>query len=153
MATPSLELIDALRTTAHNIATGAPYQWGHMGSCNCGHLAQVLTSFTRAEIHAWALESREGDWSEQTAEYCPNSHIPMDKMIDALVAKGLSIEDLRHLEYLSDPLVLQQVSEKDKPLEYNRKEDVIKYIRAWASVLENHLQYENKRLSKPEYIL
>ena len=55
MARPNLDLIAALRRTARKINDGAPYQWGHMGSCNCGNLAQELTKLTKAEIHAHAL--------------------------------------------------------------------------------------------------
>ena len=47
MARPSRRLIDALRATARRLEDGARYEWGHMGRCNCGHLAQTLTTYTR----------------------------------------------------------------------------------------------------------
>ena len=67
MAQPTLPVIQALRNTAHRLAT-APYQWGHMGSCNCGHLAQTITRLTKAEIHARAMQ-RYGDWERQSIDY------------------------------------------------------------------------------------
>ena len=67
MAVPNLKVIQALRETATQIATSGRYEWGHMGSCNCGHLAQNITSFTRAEIQQFALQKR-GDWSEQVID-------------------------------------------------------------------------------------
>ncbi|WP_243635867.1 hypothetical protein [Hymenobacter edaphi] len=48
MASCSLSVIEALRTTAQRLSTQAPYQWGHMGSCNCGHLAQTITRLSKA---------------------------------------------------------------------------------------------------------
>ena len=80
MATANLPLVDALRRTARKLASGASYQWGHMGSCNCGNLAQELTRLTKAEIHAFAMQGR-GDWREQVEEFCPTSGLPMDLLI------------------------------------------------------------------------
>lgn len=106
MATTSIELIEAIRTTARKLESGAMYHWGHMGACNCGNLAQELLKVSKADIQAWALETREGDWSEQTEEYCPTSNLPMDLIIRKMLNKGLSAQDLKHLEKLSDPKVV-----------------------------------------------
>ena len=108
MAKATLELIAALRRTANRIEKGAPYQWGHMGSCNCGNLAQELTQFSKAEIHAFAMEGR-GDWNEQVAEFCPTSGLPMDMLIAEMLNKGLTTTDLQHLERLSDKKVLARI--------------------------------------------
>jgi hypothetical protein len=64
MAHANPELIQALRRTAQKLSIGNPYQWGHMGSCNCGNLAQELTQLTKAQIHEFAMQGR-GDWREQ----------------------------------------------------------------------------------------
>ena len=135
MATASLRLIAAMRKTAKKLEKGAPYQWGHMGSCNCGNLAQELTNFTKEEIHATALRTRMGDWSEQTDEYCPTSNLPMDMMISALVKEGLEISDLQNLEKLSDKIVLQKAG--FSYMERNNRAHVIAYFYAWAEVLED----------------
>ncbi len=129
-------LILALRCTAEKLQKGATYHWGHMGACNCGNLAQELVEVSKAEIHAWALESREGDWSEQTAEYCPTSQLPLDLLIRKMLEKGLQLENLKHLEKLSDPWVLAQLPQGDRELHYHRKADVIRYLNAWANALE-----------------
>jgi len=138
----SLLLISALRVTASNMQSGAPYQWGHMGSCNCGNLAQVLTNYTKAEIHAFALISREGDWSEQTNEYCPTSNLPINKIIDILLTKGLTVQDLKNLEYLRDEKVLNHPSLRNNSLNHNKRNDVILYLLAWADLLEEELLVE-----------
>ena len=50
MAHPNLTLIGALRQAAANLRNGAPYAWGNHGSCNCGHVLQVVTHLSREEI-------------------------------------------------------------------------------------------------------
>ncbi|WP_224998323.1 hypothetical protein [Cesiribacter sp. SM1] len=136
MAIASLHLIAALQRTAEKLAKGAPYQWGHMGSCNCGHLAQELTHFTKAEIHRRALLSRSGDWNEQLIDYCPTSGLPMDDVISELLTAGLDIEELKHLERLSDARVLQRLPVEERHLRHNYRNDVVKYLQTWAGLLQ-----------------
>ncbi|HEX8575662.1 MAG TPA: hypothetical protein VF677_05150 [Flavobacterium sp.] len=137
MATPSLRIIDALRKTAIQLENGHRYEWGHMGSCNCGNLAQTITSFSRAEIQKYALQKR-GDWSEQLIEYCPTSGYPMDMIIEKMIEFGFTRQDLRHLELLSDTEILSSIP-NGKHLNRNVKADTITYIKAWADLLEEKL--------------
>jgi hypothetical protein len=137
MATANLSLIDALRRTAHNLKQGAKYQWGHMGQCNCGNLAQELIHMTEAEIHTHALQTREGDWSEQTAAYCPNSSLPMDVMITRLLEFGLTQADLYHLEKLNAPEVLARMPAYCAYPRQHVREDAILYLETWAKLLED----------------
>ena len=135
MAKANPELIAAIRRTITRLRKDSPYQWGHMGSCNCGHLAQEITSLSKKEIHARALLSRSGDWNEQLIDYCPTSKLPMDEVISEMLKAGLDREDLMHLEKLSDPAVLQQIPGHES-LQHNKREDVILYLEAWANFLE-----------------
>ncbi|MEI2422162.1 hypothetical protein V6O07_17920, partial [Arthrospira platensis SPKY2] len=80
MAKATIEVIRALRLTADKLEKGSTFQWGHMGSCNCGNLAQTVTHFSKEEIHKYALEKR-GNWSDQLIDYCPTSGYPMDMII------------------------------------------------------------------------
>jgi hypothetical protein len=136
MAKPNLTLIKALRKTAQKLEQGSSYQWGHMGSCNCGNLAQELTHYTKAQIHEYALRSRSGDWSEQTQAYCPTAKLPLDWVIDAMLDAGLTSTDLQHLERLSDKQVLQRLPLEERFLKHNQRDDVVKYLRVWADMLE-----------------
>jgi len=139
MARADEKLISALRACAQKLENGAPYMWGHMGSCNCGHLAQELVKRTKAEIHAMALASRMGDWHEQTSAFCAESQLPMDFLISDLLSNGLSIEDLQALERLSDKQILARIPEENLPLQHNKREDVVLYMRTWAYFLEDQL--------------
>ena len=140
MAIPSLHIIDALRKTANQLQNGSRYEWGHMGSCNCGNLAQTITAFSRAEIQQRALQT-PGDWSEQLVEYCPSSGLPMDFIIEKMIDFGFSKQDLRHLEWLSDEIIVKEVLKNTSQtyLTRNSKQDTILYMKTWASLLEDKL--------------
>lgn len=139
MAQRTLAVIQALRETAQRLSTQAPYQWGHMGSCNCGHLAQTVTRLTKAEIHARAMQ-RYGDWERQLIDYCPTSGLPIDQTIDEMLAAGFTRASLSHLERLSDPAILAAIPfERRNTLRHNQRDDVVLYLRTWADLLEQPL--------------
>jgi hypothetical protein len=137
MARVSAELIPAFRKTITKLKNNAPYEWGHMGACNCGNLAQEITQLSKAEIHQYAMQ-KSGDWNDQLMEYCPTSGYPMDLMISKLIEAGLTVDELKHLERLSDPKVLAHIPlPKKHQLQKNKKEDVILYLETWTLILEN----------------
>ena len=126
-------LVDALRQTAARLRSGAPYQWGHFGSGNCGHLAQTLTRRSRAEIQRAAVE-RARDWGDAALEHCPASGYPLDHILSEMLQIGLSLSDIRHLEELSDRRILARLSARQ--LSRNNRDDVVRYLEAWADGLE-----------------
>lgn len=135
MARPTTALIRSLRDTANRLAAGADYQWGHMGACNCGHLAQTVTRLPRHAIHRSAMV-REGDWEVQEREYCPESGLLIDEIIGALLQIGLEPGDIRDLERLSNPAVVAALPGGPRQLSRNRRDDAVAYLRAWADLLE-----------------
>lgn len=151
MAYPSEKLIAALLTTADQIEKGAPYQWGHMGACNCGNLAQVLTPYNKAEIHRFALEGH-GDWNEQLREYCGVTKLPLDVIISMMLQEGLHTTDLMHLELLSDPEVLAQLPSEQRHLKKQVKADVVLYFRTWAALLQSQLVGMPKSVVHSEFV-
>lgn len=138
MANLRLEVIQSLKNTAHSLEKNPDYQWGHMGSCNCGHLVQEITKFNKAEIHTRAM-AKCGDWNEQLNDYCPTSGLLMDDLITQMLDFGFSTDDLKHLENLSDPEILRTLPHNKSSLQRNKKEDVILYLLSWASHLEEQL--------------
>lgn len=135
MAKANPELIAAIERTITKLQNGASYEWGHMGACNCGNLAQELTKISKAEIHKFAMQ-RHGDWNEQLIDYCPNSGYPMDLMVSKMLEFGLTIDDLGHLERLSDPEILSVMDkEKRDQINKNSREDVVFYLQIWAKLL------------------
>ncbi|MEK6477796.1 hypothetical protein WJR50_09690 [Catalinimonas sp. 4WD22] len=139
MAKPNPELIYALRNAAQKLQDSQNYQWGHMGSCNCGYLVQEVTKLSKADIHEYAMRTRGGDWSEQALDFCPTSGYLMDQVISYMLDAGMDIVDFKHLERLSDKEVLQKLPVEERHLRHNYKEDVVKYMYAWAELLEEKL--------------
>ncbi|MFD2572457.1 hypothetical protein ACFSUS_17600 [Spirosoma soli] len=138
MARPTPELIDALRRTARNLKNGAPYQWGHMGGCNCGNLAQELTKLSKDQIHQYAMQ-RYGDWNEQVDDYCSTSQMSIDIVINEMLNAGLMLEDIKHLEKLDDRQVLVRFPLEKRFLKHNVRDDVVVYMNEWANLLEEQL--------------
>jgi hypothetical protein len=146
MARPSEKLINALKITASNLENGNKYMWGHMGACNCGNLAQSLTSYTKAEIHEFAMQGK-GDWSEQVAAYCSGTKLPMEFIISDLLKEGLTIEDLIDLERLSNKKVLNLIPHSRRiTMKHNVMQDVVLYLNTWADLLEKEIHF-NKTAS------
>ncbi len=136
MANATRTLIDALRATADRLETDVVFQWAHMGACNCGHLAQTLTSLPREELHRRALQ-RAGDWGQQSVEYCAASGLPFDDVIGAMLEAGLALSDIGDLEKLSSPEVLACFSIEERlALDRRHRPHVVAYMRAWAGLLE-----------------
>jgi hypothetical protein len=147
MATPTSSVAQVLRSTAQKIQHSPEYQWGHMGACNCGHLAQEITSFTKSEIHARALSARPGDWQEQLREYCGESKLPFDEVVTKMLQFGFSLDDLTHLERLNHPQILSRLPFAAE-LRHNVKDDVALYLHLWADLVEEQV----KLIEKPKTI-
>jgi hypothetical protein len=141
MARATLALVTALRQTAGRLESGATrYRWTHQGACNCGHLAQTLTGLDADELHRRAVARAASDWADQTVEYCPGSGLPIDDVIDTLLEAGLTLDDLRHLERLSDQRILRGIpAERRLGLDYRSARDAALYLRTWADQLAARL--------------
>ena len=135
MARNIISVINVLRETARAIGIDGDYQWGHMGSCNCGFLAQQITHLKKSQIHSYAMQ-RYGDWNEQLNDYCPSSGMPMDDLISEMISFGFDTDDLKNLERLSDKRILNSLPDGKRNLYFNVKSDVITYLNAWAALLE-----------------
>lgn len=138
MAHPSIHLVNALRQAAHNLRNGAPYAWGHHGSCNCGHLLQVVTQLSKEEIvrHAQTIQ---GEWTEIAEEYCGVTNAPAYLLVSKLEKLGLTPTDIHNLEYLEDRSVLETLPGGFRWLKKNLREDVVLYFETFANLLEEKL--------------
>ncbi len=138
MAHPSIELVDALRTTAQRLQNGAHYAWGNHGSCNCGNLLQTVTELSSSEILSYSRNGT-GEWTELALEFCPVSDAPLDLLISKLGKIGLTPSDIHCIEYLEDKQVLEQLPGGFRWLRRNQREDVIVYMETMANMLEEKL--------------
>lgn len=138
MAHPNIKLIEALREAAQNLRNGADYAWGNHGSCNCGHILQVITHLNKKEILEHA-QTVYGEWTEIAEEYCGVTNVPAYALIYKLEALGLTPTDIHNLEYLQDKAVLENLPDGFRWLERNSREDVIIYFETMAEMLEEVL--------------
>ena len=134
MAYPNLTLIKVLRQAADNLRNGADYAWGHHGSCNCGHILQVVTHLTKQQILQHA-QSVHGEWSEISEDYCGITNTPAYLLISKLEKLGLTPTDVHHLEYLDDREVLEILPGGFRWLHRNVREDVVLYFETFARLM------------------
>lgn len=146
MAHPNIKLIEALREAAHNLRNGADYAWGNHGSCNCGHILQVVTHLTKREILEHA-QTVFGEWTEIVEDYCGVSNAPAYLLVSKLEKLGLTPTDIHNLEYLEDRNVLENLPGGFRWLKRNVREDVIVYFETMAEMLEEELL---KKIELPE---
>ncbi|MCX7936957.1 MAG: hypothetical protein N2971_04545 [Chlorobi bacterium] len=148
-------LASALRDAATAIERGAPYEWGHVGRCNVGHVVQRLARMTDREIFA-AFERTLDQWREHAETYfdaavgdeplatteapsdvCSTSRASIESIYRLFHAAGFDAEDIGHLEFLSDPEVLARIPpERRSQLRRNNPADVALYMRTLAQMLE-----------------
>ena len=138
MAQPNFELIDALRSAAKALRDGAHYAWGSHGSCNCGHVLQVITQLSKEEIIRHA-QTVYGEWTEIAEDYCGITNAPAYLLVSELEKLGLTPTDIHHLEYLDDRAVLNHLPGGFRWLKKNVREDVILYFETFAHMLEEKL--------------
>ena len=146
MAYPNIQLIEALRKAAKNLSNGADYAWGHHGSCNCGHLLQVVTRLNKNEILEYA-QTVHGEWSEIAEDYCGVTNAPAYLLVSKLEKLGLTPTDIHNLEYLEDRTVLENLPGGFRWLKRNIREHVVVYFETMADMLEDELL---KKIAIPE---
>ena len=152
MARPNSELIDALRGAAQNLRNGAHYAWGSHGSCNCGHLLQVVTHLSKEEIIRHA-QTVCGEWTEIAEDYCGVTNAPAYLLVSKLERLGLTPTDIHNLEYLEDKDVLANLPGGFRWLKRNLREDVIVYFETMAEMLEEELLKKIELPSVQEIVL
>ncbi len=136
MARATAELVYALRATAARLRDGARFQWTHMGACICGNLVQTICDIDSAQLHRIALQ-RAGDWGQQAYDTCPSSGLPIDHVFDRLAELGLDAQDIGDLERLRNPEVIHHLfGSLQYELDHRDRGDVIRYLVAWAELLE-----------------
>lgn len=170
MARPSAQLIVVLRQTAVRLSReDVTYRWSSFAHCNCGHLAQTITGMDPAEIQRRAMR-REGDWGSQALQSvrrpfldldfgdrpaldegawepedvgaCQVTGAALDEVLAQMYSLGLSPDDVRHLERLSDPQVRRRLGNNTGYFPHHKRENVIAYLHAWADLLEARLETE-----------
>lgn len=133
------KLITALRTAAKAIEMETfPYKWEAQERCNCGVVVCSLLGMSpdklRSKIpHSDALKGPT--WTQMAGFYCPITGIPDNELFKELYSLGLTSIEIKNLEDLSDPEILLRMKCKKENIRYDNKQDLIRYLRAWADIL------------------
>ena len=130
------KLVCGIRSAAKRLRANATYSWGHPGSCNCGHLIQSLTTLTHRQIRQAAYH-KGGEWKDLGRTHCETSGLEVDKIIKILFSFGLNVEDIIHLENLSDPKILKKMPIDSSSVRRNNRMHLIYYLESWANILDN----------------
>jgi hypothetical protein len=149
MAKPTFQLVQALRDTADSIEQGTSrYSWRYTSRCNCGLLAQRLASVTEFQLNQMLAFMEPKYGPHTTWSYLARRNISFwrgrsdSPIFCDMVKAGLTRADLRQLERLSNPKIIDRMEycyvDEDLPF-YICSENVASYMRAWAKMLEEQL--------------
>lgn len=149
------KLITALRTTATALENGTfDYTWKYTSRCNCGSLFCSLTGKSAAELPVpQPLSGKGATWQTLVGQHCPITGLPTDKLFKELIGYGLTQQDIVNLEFMRDQKVLARMNidqlipppprrkwyqfkkTHGRRLNYDNKNHVAAYMRAWADLL------------------
>jgi hypothetical protein len=134
------------------------YAWNSPGSCNCGVIAQALLDVDRRTLLVKYDEARKAcgmdgipalqgsngtvspTWKNLVHASCSVTGKSMVEVINTLREKGLTAEDIVHLEYMENPAILAVAGEKIQGKSskyYSTKSNLIAYLEAWIKRQQN----------------
>lgn len=163
-------LIQKLQIAIHGLETDSvKYNWYNPCSCNCGIVAQSMLGMSMAELDKRIQvpfssknlrqyliinqnDSLECSWRNAVKAYCPMTGKPLDEIFSQLNEAGLSREDMCHLEYMTNPLILKKANIETTRMQdslfgrlfkiyepysyYKQADNLIKYLSAWVEILK-----------------
>ncbi len=136
------------------------YNWTNQESCNCGIVSQAVLGKSANEIWQEFENIEEAmmahciteqnlisaTWKNAVKLFCPLTGKSKFQIFEDLKEGGLEPHDIVHLEYLTNPAILKRSGIKThkkvfwffkKPLDYYKSsENLILYLQAWVSILE-----------------
>lgn len=160
--------LEAIKQTIYNLENDVyEYNWTNADTCNCGVVARTIMGGVRANEAGFSnTPSIDHDltcfagWG-----HCLTTNLPLPRVFQELKDAGFSHQDLIELENLSNKKVATAIGispyefpEKKYWLSSERtnKSWLIKYLKAWAEILEQDGQAtEAKPIEppKPEVIV
>lgn len=138
--------IETLKATIVNLEEGKlQYYWSSSDSCNCGVVARTLLNLESVFTNGYKYDNNKSPGVFARDAYCITTNIAIPKVFQLLKDAGFNHQELIELEYLSNKAILIRIGKEAtdygeymamKGLEYQKKEVVISYIKAWVEILE-----------------
>jgi hypothetical protein len=149
------KLISAIDALIAGLANNTlNYNWIEADSCNCGLIAQAVTGLTQSSLRLELTElnkefpdREDHTWKAMTNRICPITGVSENIIFKQLQEAGMTRENIIHLEYLSDPVILKKMRRDRKFIQrikdlftrpkkyYTKKQNLILYLTAWKEVL------------------
>ncbi len=147
------KLILALTNTISALKSGTlAYNWENASECNCGTVVQSITGHTSLELsdrisqlNKGYPDKRDHTWTAIIKRiFYPNTGLTEDELFNTLFEKGMGIEDILHLEYLSNPEIRKRVIKNTSGTQaitfeflrnHQKIENLILYLEAWKELL------------------
>jgi hypothetical protein len=136
------------------------YNWNKQNSCNCGIVAQAILVEGKKNIGSlfekdFKNNFEKGEeisrtWKNLAKRTCSVTGNSVSEIISSLQEKGMSPEDIVHLEYLENPAIikLSDINVEENKF-YAKKENLILYLQSWLRILNNDLKSEDSRFFLP----
>lgn len=163
------------------------YDWHEQSNCNCGLVAQALLSDSeidfKSNINKWKRDVKSYDsklgtsWKNAIKYLCPVTGLTSYDIFNELFKRGLTREDIIHLEYMENEAILKRSgivknitktrivkhSNKYKAFfgikqietyqkidqdYYRSKENLILYLSAWLEIISEKSVTDIKVLNK-----
>ncbi len=154
------ELIEALQGAIHQLKTRPEsYNWSNAEKCNCGILAQHVTGAGQEGVSRMLFEgdvygSYCGMLDDSKA--CPTTGMPLGEIFEKMWSVGLVPDDLRDLEFLDNPIIMQEAGFYKYHLDHNKIIAVVAYMEAWVRILQREQgqtpQEEAKSLERTKIV-
>lgn len=141
------------------------YSWNRAEHCNCGILAKTCLEKNDGEFydliyrktdspfyHTRVLtedEKRGATWQQSAdgAIKCMATGLQISVVFKVLLGIGFTLEEIGQLEHLENKKILA----KTGMLVYDRKSDVIRYLRTWIEILKEETPIIEPEKSKTVY--
>jgi hypothetical protein len=135
------------------------YEWTEHGRCNCGLVVQAILNKNANEVQKifddecanLVINESKITWKKALQYSCSSTGIPMKGIFKVLLDIGLRPEDISHLEFLSNKVIL-----KDSGIDssfnsyYQDKKNLILYLKSWIKILNAKDEETNQLNSKEE---
>lgn len=148
-----MKKIEVLKKAIQMLEGGFPYSWFKAETCNCGVVVRAMgvsDDMDTAGYGIWKTKTLSGE--------CPITGLKLSTIQRTLVESGFTKKDIWELEKLSNKTIAEKIGETviidgnesfmsskigvHGDFKYTDKATLIKYLRAWVSILEEQTAKE-----------
>lgn len=126
----------------YSAANEQPGDWAEQALMHASAAQRATEAVVSAADYGDRPALDEGAWQPEDRGACPVAEMPMSAIFATLINAGLSGDDIAHLERLSDPRIRKQLGTNTIDFPYGDRLNVVRYLDAWADLLQTELEAE-----------